>query len=251
MIVSVARSSAGVATGISAALDPGPGTARAARVPCRRFRESRVEDHRLAVAEQLEQISPRQRLGPREQCARRRRRARRSRATERATSLAPRSSGMRITAASTPSSTIDDASTSRVVPSDRLCAKVREISLRVQPLRLLPLGGERFGQLVVELGHPLVQPRVLDGDRQLRGQSGESRARSSLRACACAGRRRGRRSGRRRRRGRARSPTRSRSPAGARTSSNRSSAVTSSNSTIRPARRDCTAAARSAWAIDS
>ena len=129
MIVRIAISSAGVAIGISAALEPlrrkGAQRQRAAE----RLRQLRVEDERLAAREQREHVPPRQLLRAREEA----RAASSTRSsltyTEGATSSTPRSSGIRITAASTPSSsTIDDASTSSVVSSERLWANVREIS---------------------------------------------------------------------------------------------------------------------------
>ena len=89
----------------------------------------RVEQQRRPPLQQLLPLRAGERLRPREERPRRRVDATSLTSRARATKSTPRSSGIRITAASTPSSvTIERARTSSVVCSDRLCAKVPEIS---------------------------------------------------------------------------------------------------------------------------
>ena len=130
MIVIVASSSLGVATGISAALEPlrRKGASNASAPPSDSARSGSRSSG-----------SPRRSRADRERsgsgCARESsiRAAGSTRSsltfTDRAISSIPRSSGIRITVASTPSrSTTAAASASSVVCSERLCANVREIS---------------------------------------------------------------------------------------------------------------------------
>ena len=249
MIVSVASSSAGVATGISAALDPlaRKGASSASAPP--RLPRSGVEDQRLAARSSRADLASAAAGPARAVRAPPGRRARRSRAPS-ARPARPALVRHPDHAASTPSSsTIDDASTSRVVRatgSARRCARSRaaRAAASTSPARTRALRSSSSLSVVTRS----CSRAFLDGDRQRgqRGEQGATRSRSGpararvdgedadrLVADDEAERERRPDPGLRR---------------GARTCSSRSSAVVVELDDQAGA---ATAAARSAWAIDS
>ena len=97
--------------------------------------------------------------------------------TARGTNWSPRSSGTRITAASTPS-TVDDRrrdGVERRVERQALRERARDLVERVHLPRRLALRLEHVAERLAELLRPLVQPRVLHGDRELGGERREQR----------------------------------------------------------------------------
>ena len=90
-------------------------------------------------------------------------------------SCSRRGSGMRITAASTSrsSTTVRDDRFERHVEREALRERARDLVERPEPARGLPLGRERLLQLGSETRGLLVQPRVLDRDRERRGDRRE------------------------------------------------------------------------------
>ena len=143
-----------------------------------RLRPVGVEQQRLASLEQCQQLSPRQLLRPREQ---------RTRSCV----------DVLVVHVHGPCDQFDPALVghpdhSRVDPEqghdrlrehiqrrlerETLRERARDLELRIQPLRSLPLRAECLLELPAERRRPLVQARVLHGDRQLCGERDEQRS---------------------------------------------------------------------------
>jgi hypothetical protein len=134
-----------------------------------RLRQLGVEDERLAAPKQCEQVAPRQLLRSREQSPRRRIDPLVIHVNRPCCQLDPALVGhadhRRINAEQLDDRRRQDVE--RRLQREALRERARDLVLRVQPLRLLLLRGERLREIVVEPGHPLVQPGVLDRHRQL------------------------------------------------------------------------------------
>ena len=178
-IVSVASSSAGVAIGITAAVEPlrRNGASRASAPPSASAAVG-VEEERLVALEQLEQMPSRQLLRPREERARRR-----------VDALVVDVHGPRDELDPALVGHPDHGGIDTEQRHDRLREHVerrlerealregaRDLVQRVEPLGRLALRRERLLALAAQLLRALVQPRVLDQHGELRGERDEQRA---------------------------------------------------------------------------